>query len=95
MLGSRRVDCAPGVPMLVVRSHWSNIPTQYTVSVDPPETVGTWIERSSYVPAGLAMSNRSAGQITAQMRFRRKYLDSSFEIVVTTDRPAQLAVRRS
>jgi len=54
-----------------------------------------WIERSSLVPAGIGLTERSRGQVAPKMRFRRKYMDSSFEIEIITDGPASLAVRRS
>ena len=95
LIGPRRVLCQAGVPARIVRSLWTNVPSEFTVEVDPPETTGVWVERSSFVPAGVSMSERSRGRVAPQLRFRRKYMDSSFEIEITTDRPATLTVSRS
>lgn len=95
LFGVRRIECHAGKGTRIVRSLWTNIPTGYSVELEPPETTGTWIERSSFLPAGLGMSKRSQGQIAPKMQFRRKWLDSSFEVEIITDNPASLMVHRT
>ncbi|MEM9037076.1 MAG: hypothetical protein AAGA99_20120 [Actinomycetota bacterium] len=93
--GQREVRCAAGSPTHAIRTLWTNVPMDFVVEVEPPDATGTWVERRSILPAGIGMNDRSNGPVAAQMTFRRRYLDSSYEVEVTTDRPATLRIRRA
>ena len=93
--GQRQVRCETGHPTHAIRTLWTNVPMHFVVEIEPPDAAGTWVERRSSLPAGLAMQERATGPLNSELRFRRRYLDSSYEVEVTTDRPATLLVRRA